>query len=151
MPTNYPKAKSLSFFNNSIDINKINELITQFEQSSLSSLSVKEEQSTIKLKKESSLIVTKTKEIPEQFIESIDIDHQINSPIVGTFYRAPSPESPNFIEIGSQIEVGEVLCVIESMKTMNEITSDKKGIITHIHKLNGEMVEYNEPLFSIKQ
>ena len=134
-----------------MDINKINELITQFEQSSLSSLSVKEEQSTIKLKKESSLIVTKTKEIPEQFIESIDIDHQINSPIVGTFYRAPSPESPNFIEIGSQIEVGEVLCVIESMKTMNEITSDKKGIITHIHKLNGEMVEYNEPLFSIKQ
>lgn len=134
-----------------MDINKINELITQFEQSSLSSLSVKEEQSTIKLKKESSLIVTKTKEIPEQFIESIDIDHQINSPIVGTFYRAPSPESPNFIEIGSQIEVGEVLCVIESMKTMNEITSDKKGIITHIHKHNGEMVEYNEPLFSIKQ
>ena len=151
MPTNYPKAKSLSFFNNSMDINKINELITLFEQSSLSSLSIKEEQSTIKLKKESSLIVTKTKEIPEQFIESINIDHQINSPIVGTFYRAPSPESPNFIEIGSQIEVGEVLCVIESMKTMNEITSDKKGIITHIHKLNGEMVEYNEPLFSIKQ
>jgi acetyl-CoA carboxylase biotin carboxyl carrier protein len=76
--------------------------------------------------------------------------HEITSPIVGTFYRAPSPNSEPFVKIGDQIEVGTVVCIIEAMKLMNEIESGVSGEVVKIYVENGQPVEYGQPLFGIK-
>lgn len=73
--------------------------------------------------------------------------HVIKSPMVGTFYRAPSPGAPAFVEVGSQVKEGETLCIIEAMKLLNEIESDKSGIVKEILVENGQPVEFGEPLF----
>lgn len=75
---------------------------------------------------------------------------KVKSPIVGTFYRSPEPESDPFIEVGSQVKKGEVLCIIEAMKLMNEIDADLAGEIVKIFVENGQAVEYGEVLFAIK-
>jgi acetyl-CoA carboxylase biotin carboxyl carrier protein len=76
--------------------------------------------------------------------------HVITSPIVGTFYRAPSPESDPFAEVGQRIARGKILCIIESMKLMNEIESDVEGEIVEVFPRNGQPVEYGEKLFAIR-
>jgi acetyl-CoA carboxylase biotin carboxyl carrier protein len=76
--------------------------------------------------------------------------HKIKSPIVGTFYRAPSPTSEAFVKVGSQIKPGTVLCIIEAMKLMNEIESDVNGEVVEIYVENNHPVEYGQPLFGIK-
>ncbi|MFN2387093.1 MAG: acetyl-CoA carboxylase biotin carboxyl carrier protein [Thermoanaerobaculia bacterium] len=76
--------------------------------------------------------------------------HVITSPIVGTFYRAPSPEADPFAEVGEKISRGKILCIIESMKLMNEIESDVEGQIVEVYPRNGQPVEYGEKLFAIK-
>jgi acetyl-CoA carboxylase biotin carboxyl carrier protein len=76
--------------------------------------------------------------------------HVIRSPIVGTFYRAPSPESDPFAQIGQRISRGKILCIIESMKLMNEIESDVEGEILEVYPRNGQPVEYGEKLFAIR-
>jgi acetyl-CoA carboxylase biotin carboxyl carrier protein len=76
--------------------------------------------------------------------------HVVTSPMVGTFYRAPNPGAPPFVELGSQVKVGDTLCIIEAMKMMNEITADRAGVIKAILKENGQPVEYGEPLFVIE-
>jgi acetyl-CoA carboxylase biotin carboxyl carrier protein len=76
--------------------------------------------------------------------------HIINSPIVGTFYRAPSPNAPNFVEVGSRVKKGQVLCIIEAMKLMNEIESDVDGEILEIYPQNAQPVEFGEPLFAVR-
>ncbi len=72
------------------------------------------------------------------------------SPIVGTFYRAPSPEAPEFVEVGTRVKRGQVLCIIEAMKLMNEIESDWDGVVVEIYPQNAQPVQYGEPLFGIK-
>ena len=72
------------------------------------------------------------------------------SPMVGSFYRAAAPGSKAFVEVGQRVNVGDVLCIIEAMKMLNQIESDKAGIITAILVENGEPVEYGEPLFVIE-
>jgi len=74
----------------------------------------------------------------------------VTAPIVGIFYRAASPESPPFVEVGSSVKKGQVLCIIEAMKLMNEIESESDGIISKILIENGQPVEYGEPLFLIE-
>ena len=76
--------------------------------------------------------------------------HVITSPIVGTFYRSPSPESEAFAEIGQRIDKGKILCIIESMKLMNEIESDVEGEVVAVYPRNGQPVEYGEKLFAIR-
>ena len=76
--------------------------------------------------------------------------HIITSPIVGTFYRAASPESPPFVNVGDRITKGKVLCIVEAMKLMNEIESDIDGVIATIYPQNGQPVEYGEKLFAVK-
>ena len=75
--------------------------------------------------------------------------HQINSPMVGTYYAAPSPSEKNFATIGQHVNVGDVLCIVEAMKMMNQIKSDKSGVINEIFVENGQPVEYDQPLFTI--
>jgi acetyl-CoA carboxylase biotin carboxyl carrier protein len=76
--------------------------------------------------------------------------HIITSPIVGTFYRSPSPESAPFVNVGDKISKGKVLCIVEAMKLMNEIESDIDGTIVKTYPQNGQPVEYGEKLFAVK-
>ena len=76
--------------------------------------------------------------------------HVITSPIVGTFYRSASPEADPFAEIGQKVARGKILCIIESMKLMNEIESDVEGEIVEVYARNGQPVEYGEKLFAIR-
>ena len=76
--------------------------------------------------------------------------HILTSPIVGTFYRAPSPQAPPFVEVGSRVKKGQVLCIIEAMKLMNEIESDVDGEILEVYPQNAQPVEFGEPLFAIR-
>jgi acetyl-CoA carboxylase biotin carboxyl carrier protein len=75
----------------------------------------------------------------------------IVSPIVGTFYRSPSPEAPPFVEVGAQIKVGQAVCIVEAMKLMNEIESDAAGTLLEILVENGHSVEFGQRLFKIKK
>lgn len=76
--------------------------------------------------------------------------HEVGSPIVGTFYRAPNPDADPFVKVGDTVSVGQVLCIVEAMKLMNEIESDIDGTIVKVHVENAEPVEYGQPLFSIR-
>jgi acetyl-CoA carboxylase biotin carboxyl carrier protein len=76
--------------------------------------------------------------------------HEVKSPIVGTFYESPSPGSPAFVKVGDQVEVGQVLCIVEAMKLMNEIESDVAGEVVKRIAATGQPVEYGQPLFAIR-
>jgi acetyl-CoA carboxylase biotin carboxyl carrier protein len=77
-------------------------------------------------------------------------EHTVTSPMVGTYYASPSPGAKSFVEIGAEIKIGQVLCIIEAMKMMNQIESDKAGRVTAILAKNGEPVEFGQPLFIIE-
>jgi acetyl-CoA carboxylase biotin carboxyl carrier protein len=77
-------------------------------------------------------------------------NHNVKSPMVGTFYRSASPGAKSFVEIGDSIKAGETICIIEAMKILNEIESDKSGVVSQIHCENGQAVEYGQPLFTIE-
>ncbi|MEM6485330.1 MAG: acetyl-CoA carboxylase biotin carboxyl carrier protein [Pseudomonadota bacterium] len=73
----------------------------------------------------------------------------VKSPMVGTFYRSPSPSSPSFVEVGATVKAGDVLCIVEAMKMMNQIEADVSGTVEAVLVENGEPVEFDQPLFSI--
>ena len=75
--------------------------------------------------------------------------HQVKSPMVGTFYRAASPGSKPFVEVGDSVQIGDTLCIIEAMKLMNEIESDKAGVVKQVLVENGQPVEFGQPLVVI--
>jgi acetyl-CoA carboxylase biotin carboxyl carrier protein len=79
-----------------------------------------------------------------------EVLHEVKSPIVGTFYESPSPGAPAFVKIGDQVEVGQVLCIIEAMKLMNEIEADVAGEVVKRIAASGQPVEYGQPLFAIR-
>ena len=76
--------------------------------------------------------------------------HEVKSPIVGTFYESPSPGAPPFVKVGDQVEVGQVLCIVEAMKLMNEIEADVAGEVVKRIATSGQPVEYGQPLFAIR-
>jgi acetyl-CoA carboxylase biotin carboxyl carrier protein len=76
--------------------------------------------------------------------------HIVKSPIVGTFYDAPSPDAPPFVQVGDAVSVGKVLCIVEAMKLMNEIESDAVGEVVKVFVKTGQPVEYGQPLFAVK-
>ncbi len=90
---------------------------------------------------------------PEAKTEAVSEDeglHEVKSPIVGTFYRAPAPDADPFVKVGDKVAVGTTLCIVEAMKLMNEIESDVSGTVVKILVENGTPVEYNQPMFLIK-
>lgn len=137
-----------------MDTNQIREIIAIFEESGLSSLELEEGNLKIKMEKPSAAqvaaepapIVTAAPEMTQQESEE---ETNITSPLVGTFYRAKSPNDAPYVKEGDHVHTGDVICMIEAMKTMNEIQADKDGIIKKILVENGEMVEYGQPLFTI--
>jgi acetyl-CoA carboxylase biotin carboxyl carrier protein len=87
--------------------------------------------------------------VPPQLAEAIPEGHVVKSPMVGTFYRSSAPGGPAFVEVGQTVKEGDTLCIVEAMKLLNEIESDKSGVITAVLVENGQPVEYGEPLFVI--
>jgi len=82
-------------------------------------------------------------------LPEVPAHHVVKSPMVGTFYRSASPGTKAFVEVGSKIKEGETLCIVEAMKILNEIEADKSGTVTNILCVNGQAVEYGQPLFEI--
>ncbi|MES2248908.1 MAG: acetyl-CoA carboxylase biotin carboxyl carrier protein [Pseudomonadota bacterium] len=83
-------------------------------------------------------------------VEAAPTGHAVKSPMVGTFYRSSSPGAAAFVEVGSKVNEGDTLCIIEAMKILNEIEADKSGTVTQILGENGQAVEYGQPLFIIE-
>ena len=88
--------------------------------------------------------------IPEKVAECPKTGHEIKSPMVGVFYTSPSPDAEPYVSVGSKVKKGDVICIIEAMKLMNEITADKDGEIAEICVDNGQVVEFSQVLFRMK-
>ena len=147
-----------------MDLRKLKKLIDLVESSGISELELTEGEEKVKISRNSGLslqpqlvqsqpqlVQSQPQSIKAEEIETppaIDGDI-ISSPMVGSFYRAASPDSSPFVEIGSTIKKGDVLCIIEAMKLLNEIESEHDGIIKKIIVENGQPVEFGEPLFII--
>ena len=148
-----------------MDIRKIKKLIEMLEESNLAEIEIREGEESIRISRASSVAtavaaspampaaVPPTPPAPGEpaALESaIPAGHVIVSPMVGTFYRASSPGGNPFVEVGSQVNVGDTLCIIEAMKMLNEIEADRAGTVRAILKENGQPVEYGEALFVIE-
>ena len=139
----------------------LKEVIKIFESSQLTCMEVEVEGLKVKLDRrdnQSQIISTvsekKTQKMDievkdEHSKENRDLDSYITSPLVGTFHQAPSENADPFVRVGSKVKRGDKLCIIEAMKVMNEITSDKDGIIEKVLVKEGQMVEYGQNLFVI--
>ena len=155
-----------------MDIRKVKKLMEMLEESSLGEMEIVEGEESIRLSKSSSAtpqIPNVANTIPlnisspevqqstspksenemEEITKTIS-GHEIKSPMVGTFYEAPSPGSKPFVSIGDNIKAGDTLCIIEAMKMLNQIESDKSGVVKAILTENGQPVEYNQVLFVIE-
>ncbi len=143
-----------------MDIRKIKKLIEIIEESDIAEIEIKEGEESIRINRYSAApaplpmayapgpaAVTVT---PPAAIEEKISGHVVKSPMVGTFYRSASPGTKAFVEVGQTVQVGDTLCIIEAMKILNQIESDKKGAITKILVENAEPVEYGQPLFIIE-
>ncbi len=143
-----------------MNLDEIKALIDLLKDTDISEIELEREGVKVKLRREklqsSVEIVEKRPRVSESASESAveaeDISHlvTVTSPIVGTFYSAPSPDAEPFVEVGSRVKVGQVLCIIEAMKLMNEIESEVEGTVVRILVENGRSVEYGEPLFLIE-
>jgi len=149
-----------------MDIKQLKKVIKIFESSSLSELEIEEGKTRFRLTKgikekgaitdRESVSIIEDKRIEEKEAKRKKEKEakkffSVNSPLVGTFYRSPSPEEEPFAEVGDRVGVGETLCIIEAMKVMNEITSDVEGKVKEIMVKNGHPVEYDQELFLIEE
>jgi acetyl-CoA carboxylase biotin carboxyl carrier protein len=152
-----------------MDIRKVKKLIEMLEASNLGEIEIREGEESIRISRGSSPSAAPVTHVmahapapmaapaaaapspaPAPEAANVPTGHHVTSPMVGTFYRSPSPEAAPFVEVGSRVSVGDRLCIIEAMKMMNEIESDKAGVVRAILKENGQPVEYGEVLFVIE-
>ncbi|MBI4686756.1 MAG: acetyl-CoA carboxylase biotin carboxyl carrier protein [Nitrospirae bacterium] len=143
-----------------MELDEIKQLMDLLKDTDVTELQVERDGAKIKIKREKFIssweipatakhvTAPEVKEIKEEAPETRLLT--VSSPIVGIFYRSPSPEAPSFVDAGSTVKKGQVLCIIEAMKLMNEIESDVDGTISKILVENGQPVEYGEPLFLIE-
>ena len=140
-----------------MDIRKIKKLIQMLQDSDLREIEVKEGEESVRIARgidtpSNSLQSTQANISPtsnNQDITSISSGSSIKSPIVGTFYRKPAPDKPPYVELGDHINTGDVVCIVEAMKMMNEIKSEFTGIVTAISVEDGEPVEFDQSLIII--
>ena len=155
-----------------MDLRKIKKLMELLEESGIAEIEVKEGEESIKLTKPGSqhaqvpqqIITTPTTNVIEEVNKQQDIDNKddnrdveekidgevITSPMVGTFYRAASPDSKPFVEKGQKVKKGDTLCILEAMKMMNQVNAETGGTIIDIMVDDAEPVEFGQPLFVIK-
>lgn len=152
-----------------MDIRKVKKLIELLEESGIDELEIHEGEESVRISRHSQRAAA-----PQQYFQAPiaaapapaaaapvatapaepaapaePSGHLVRSPMVGTFYRSPSPESPSFVEVGQTVKAGDVLCIVEAMKMMNHIEADKSGVIQAVLVDNGQPVEFDQPLFSI--
>ncbi|SCX10675.1 acetyl-CoA carboxylase biotin carboxyl carrier protein [Ruminococcaceae bacterium P7] len=137
------------------NIEEIKELMALLENSSLSALEVQQDDVKVRLEKPAVTVaapvaVPAPAPAPVAAPAPADAGKAINAPIVGVFYAAPSPDSEPYVSVGKRVKKGDVVCIIEAMKCMNEIQAEEDGEITAVLATNGELVEYGQPLFAIK-
>jgi len=144
-----------------MDIRKIKKLIDLIEESDIAEIEISEGEESVRISRYSSapvqyapapaaplqIAVTPAAAAP---VEEKVSGHVVKSPMVGTFYRSASPGSEAFVQIGQSVSVGQTLCIIEAMKILNQIESDKSGKIKQVLVENGHPVEYGQPLFIIE-
>ena len=146
-----------------MDIRKVKKLIELLEESNIGEIEIKEGEESVRISRQGTVPApvayappaapapaqAPAAEVPTQDSVAPVIDNAVLSPMVGTFYRSPGPDAPAFVEVGQTVRVGDVLCVVEAMKMMNQIEADRAGAVTAIHVENGQAVEFDQPLISI--
>lgn len=151
-----------------MDIRKIKKLIELVEESGIAELEITEGEESVRINRNNmSAGPAYPQFAPQQYAPApaqqapapvaveaeaapaAPTGHQVKSPMVGSFYSASSPEAPAYVEVGSKVNVGDTLCIIEAMKMMNQIEADKAGTVRAILAENGEPIEFDQPLFII--
>jgi len=141
-----------------MELEDLKELIEYLKETDITEISIEKDGIKVKIKREKMLSpmdisVQKLGSLHEKVTGETEEETRVitvTSPIVGTFFRAPSPEADPFVETGSKVKKGQVLCIVEAMKLMNEIESEVDGVVIKILVDNGQPVEYGEPLFLIE-
>ena len=160
-----------------MDIRKVKKLIELLEESGISELEISEGEESVRISRYPRGAVQMSSHAPASHVQVASVavpsggsaasspttpatsagehkprndEHMVTSPMVGTYYSSPSPGAKTFVDIGSEIKIGQVLCIIEAMKMMNQIESDKAGRVSAILAKNGDPVEFGQPLFVIE-
>ena len=155
-----------------MDIRKIKKLIELVEESGITELEVQEEEGTVRISRAAPAVAPAAVQYaaapvvaqtpaatpaqapaaatPAPAASDEVSGHLVRSPMVGTFYRSPSPEAKAFVEVGQSVKVGDALCIVEAMKMMNRIEADKAGVVKAILINDGDAVEFDEPLIVIE-
>ena len=152
-----------------MDIRKVKKLIELLEESGISEIEIKEGEESVRISRGPTTAAPMAYYAPPLPAHSVGggaltagvnpsvvasaaalpVDHLVPAPMVGTYYSAPAPGAKAFVQMGDEVKVGQVLCIIEAMKMMNQIESDRAGRITSVLVQNGDPVEFGQPLFSI--
>ncbi len=152
-----------------MDIRKVKKLIELLEESGIAEIEIQEGEESVRISRYSQHAPVATAPVAPAAIAPAPVTaaepaaasaadsgdeviegHVVKSPMVGAFYRAPSPGASAFVEVGQSVKVGDTLCIIEAMKLLNQIEADKSGVIKAILVENGQPVEYDQPLFVIE-
>jgi len=148
-----------------MDIRKVKKLIELLEESGIAEIEITEGEESVRISRYSAgpaPVMMTHAHAPAAHaaaapaapaapaVPALPAGHAVKSPMVGTFYRSPSPGTKAFVEVGQAVKEGEVLCIIEAMKMMNQIESDKAGVVKAILANNGDPVEFGQPLFIIE-
>ena len=153
-----------------MDIRKVKKLIELVEESGIAELEITEGEESVRINRGGATAYAAPMQMAPQMMaapaapaaaaapaaeaaapaSAEPAGHTVRSPMVGTFYRASSPGTPSFVEVGQKVNVGDTLCIVEAMKMMNQIESDKAGVVTQILVENEEPVEFDQPLFVIE-
>ena len=153
-----------------MDIRKVKKLIELLEASSVDEIEIKEGEESVRISRNKAASIAMAAPVaapampaplapapaapapvpatPEAAAPSTA--NAVTSPMVGTFYRSPSPDAPAFVEVGQSVRAGDVLCIVEAMKMMNQIEADRAGTVTAIHAENGEPAEFDQPLITVE-
>ncbi|MDH5345800.1 MAG: acetyl-CoA carboxylase biotin carboxyl carrier protein [Gammaproteobacteria bacterium] len=151
-----------------MDIRKVKKLIELLDESGIAEIEIKEGEESVRISRHSTSVVAAPAPMPPPMaapaampavshaapVATADVDeggHAVTAPMVGTFYSAPSPGSPPFVQVGDRVSEGDTLCIVEAMKMMNQIEADVSGVIKSIRAQSGEPVEYGQILFVIDQ
>lgn len=156
-----------------MDIRKVKKLIEMLEESKISEIEIHEGEESVRISRQSmyaeqpqTVVHVPTADARQEVGSSAgshpetietsegrqEVDgHYITSPMVGIFYSSPSPDKPPFTELGKNVKVGDVICIIEAMKIMNQIESDANGVISRVLVENGDPVEYGQPLYLVRE
>jgi len=148
-----------------MDIRKVKKLIELLEESNIDEIEIKEGEESVRISRNGAQAATMAARAAPAYAApappppapaappaqpaATSAGHVLRSPMVGSFYRSPSPTSAAFVEIGQAVKVGDIVCMVEAMKMLNQIEADKAGTIAAILVENGEPVEFDQPLFSI--